>query len=208
MITRLYAMYQRSRITLIFLVVIFLAVNIACVALAAIGVKYTVGGKFYLLTCKTQLIDKHQRSWYSLACICAVMTMRGIPCFLSQWFGCSTLFGRSSHCVFQSGLLWNTSVTCDASAHRQDRRSGTVSECWYNLMCCILRGELVIENVVIFSCSNSARASFAGVSCLELASLSPAILVRWPVADICLYQRLIISVELKFYWNFDTWWYC
>jgi hypothetical protein len=40
---------------LIFLVVIFLAVNIACVVLAAIGIKYIVGGEFYLLTCRTQL---------------------------------------------------------------------------------------------------------------------------------------------------------
>jgi hypothetical protein len=43
---------------LIFLVIIFLAVNIACVVLAAIGVKYVVGGKFYLLACRTQLIGQ------------------------------------------------------------------------------------------------------------------------------------------------------
>jgi hypothetical protein len=43
---------------LMFLVVIFLAVNIACVVLAAIGVKYIVGGMFYLLTCRTQLIGQ------------------------------------------------------------------------------------------------------------------------------------------------------
>jgi uncharacterized MnhB-related membrane protein len=204
MIARLHAMYQGSRTMLIFLVIIFLAVNISCGVLTAIVLKNAVVGKFCLLTYETQLIDKHQRSWYSLACICAVMAMRGIPCFLSQWFGCSTLFGRSSRCVFRSGSLWNTSVTCDALGHRQDRRSETVSECWYNLTCFILRSELVIENVVIFSW-NSARTSFAGVSCFELIGQSPAFWVRWPVADICLYQRLIISVELKFYWSFDTW---
>jgi hypothetical protein len=43
---------------LIFLVIIFLAVNIACVVLAAIEVKHTVGGNFYLLTCRTQLIGQ------------------------------------------------------------------------------------------------------------------------------------------------------
>jgi hypothetical protein len=43
---------------LIFLVTIFLAVNIACVVLAAIGVKYIVGGKIYLLTCRIQLIGQ------------------------------------------------------------------------------------------------------------------------------------------------------
>ncbi|KAG1774447.1 hypothetical protein EV702DRAFT_1269913 [Suillus placidus] len=39
MIARLHAMYQRSRIMLIFLVIIFLAVNIACGVIAAIGLK-------------------------------------------------------------------------------------------------------------------------------------------------------------------------
>jgi hypothetical protein len=43
---------------LIFLLMIFLAVNIACVVLAAIVLKYLGGGKFYLLTCKTQLIGQ------------------------------------------------------------------------------------------------------------------------------------------------------
>ncbi|KAG2337438.1 hypothetical protein BDR05DRAFT_772037 [Suillus weaverae] len=39
MIARLHAMYQRSRTMLIFLVIIFLAVNIACGVIAAIGIK-------------------------------------------------------------------------------------------------------------------------------------------------------------------------
>jgi hypothetical protein len=43
---------------LIFLVIIFLAVNIACVVLTAIGLKYVVAGKFCLLTCGTQLIGQ------------------------------------------------------------------------------------------------------------------------------------------------------
>jgi hypothetical protein len=43
---------------LIFLVIIFLAVNIACVVLAVIGVKNIVSGKFYLLTCRIQLIGQ------------------------------------------------------------------------------------------------------------------------------------------------------
>ncbi|KAG2739800.1 hypothetical protein P692DRAFT_201797483 [Suillus brevipes Sb2] len=48
MIARLHAMYQRSRTMLIFLVIIFLAVNIACVVLTAIGLKYIVGEKLIL----------------------------------------------------------------------------------------------------------------------------------------------------------------
>jgi hypothetical protein len=51
-------MYQGSRTMLIFLVIIFLTVNIACVVLAAIGVKYIVAGKFCLLTCRTQFIGQ------------------------------------------------------------------------------------------------------------------------------------------------------
>jgi predicted RND superfamily exporter protein len=49
MIAQLHAMYQRSRMILIFLVVIFLAVNIACGVIAAIALKHTMAGKLYLL---------------------------------------------------------------------------------------------------------------------------------------------------------------
>jgi hypothetical protein len=58
MIARLHAMYQRSRTMLIFLVIIFLGVNITCGVLMAMGVKNTVAGKFCLLTCITQLIGQ------------------------------------------------------------------------------------------------------------------------------------------------------
>jgi hypothetical protein len=43
---------------LIFLVIIFLGVNIACGIIAAIGFKEVAAGKFYLLTCRTQLIGQ------------------------------------------------------------------------------------------------------------------------------------------------------
>jgi len=56
MISRLHAMYQRSRMMLIFLVIIFLVVNIACIVITAIGLDYIVGGKLYLSTSRTQLI--------------------------------------------------------------------------------------------------------------------------------------------------------
>jgi hypothetical protein len=58
MIARLHAMYQKSRIMLIFLVIIFLAVNIACGVITIIEVGYTVGGKLYLSTSRTQLIGQ------------------------------------------------------------------------------------------------------------------------------------------------------
>jgi hypothetical protein len=105
MIARLHAMFQGSRTMLIFLVIIFLSVNISCVVLTAIGVKYIIPGKFTCWPAEHSSLDKHQRNWYSLACICAIMAMRGMSSFWFQWFGCSTLFGRSSRCVFRSGLL-------------------------------------------------------------------------------------------------------
>jgi hypothetical protein len=43
---------------LIFLVIIFLAVNIACGVIALIVFDYLVGGKLYLSTSRTQLIGK------------------------------------------------------------------------------------------------------------------------------------------------------
>jgi hypothetical protein len=43
-------MYQRSRIILIFLVIIFLAINIACGVIVAVTLENIVGGKPYLFT--------------------------------------------------------------------------------------------------------------------------------------------------------------
>ncbi|KAG2072133.1 hypothetical protein BDR04DRAFT_1097089, partial [Suillus decipiens] len=48
MIARLHAMYQGSRVMLIFLVIIFLAVDIACGAIMVIAIKPIVGGKLIL----------------------------------------------------------------------------------------------------------------------------------------------------------------
>ncbi|KAG1774479.1 hypothetical protein EV702DRAFT_526175 [Suillus placidus] len=48
LIARLHAMYHRSRNMLIFLVIIFLAVNIACGVIAAIVLKHTVGEEVIL----------------------------------------------------------------------------------------------------------------------------------------------------------------
>ncbi|KAG1798688.1 hypothetical protein EV424DRAFT_469601 [Suillus variegatus] len=48
MIARLHAMYQGSRTMLMFLVIIFLAVNIACAVIAAIGLNNTVAEELIL----------------------------------------------------------------------------------------------------------------------------------------------------------------
>jgi hypothetical protein len=49
-------MYQGSRKMLVFLVVILLAINIACGALTAISLKYVEGGKLYLSARRIKLI--------------------------------------------------------------------------------------------------------------------------------------------------------
>ncbi|KIK41560.1 hypothetical protein CY34DRAFT_805932 [Suillus luteus UH-Slu-Lm8-n1] len=50
MIARLHAMYQGSRTMLIFLVIVFLAVNITCVVLAAIALKYIESAEELILS--------------------------------------------------------------------------------------------------------------------------------------------------------------
>lgn len=59
MITRLYAMYQRSRKMLIFVVVTFLAVTIACLVIFAIGSSY-VSWEEFVLTGTHQCVQRGQ----------------------------------------------------------------------------------------------------------------------------------------------------
>jgi hypothetical protein len=51
-------MYQRSWMMLLFLVIICLAVNIACGAIAVIALEHVVVGELYLLTWRTRLIGQ------------------------------------------------------------------------------------------------------------------------------------------------------
>ncbi|KAG2369328.1 hypothetical protein BDR07DRAFT_1476940 [Suillus spraguei] len=48
MMARLHAMYQRSRVMLVFLIIIYLAVNIARESIAAIGIRYNAWGELIL----------------------------------------------------------------------------------------------------------------------------------------------------------------
>jgi hypothetical protein len=64
-------------------------------------------------------------------------------------------------------------------------------------------------NVVIFFCSNFARASFASVSSLQLINISQELLVRKPVANNCLFGLSFLqnpnSIEnLTLYGAFDV----
>jgi hypothetical protein len=130
MIAWLHAMYQRSRMMLLFLVIVFLAVNITCGVIVVIVLKDIVVGKLYLSTWRTPLIGQTLEELILSGMYICNYDWRGMPSFWPWWFGCSTLFGRSSHCVFQSGWLWSTSMTCNDLAHWQDQSSGIVSRCW------------------------------------------------------------------------------
>jgi hypothetical protein len=153
MIARLHAMYQRSRKILMFLIVIFLTVNIFGIVGA---VMTTMHASWGTLDCGWQmmymgLIDEYQRKSFSPAPICARLTFRKITYFWIPLLGYSALRGRSSHYVSQFGLLSNTSVNCDHT--RQEGLSGlwgTVSGWWWKLTCFTLRGEFMLWTWFLF----------------------------------------------------------
>jgi hypothetical protein len=83
MIARLHAMYQRSRKMLNFLILTFLAVNIACVVYAAIALVNYAGGKPYSLIWRTQFIgqtsEDSDRRVYIMVHHCSGSTNFGLP---------------------------------------------------------------------------------------------------------------------------------
>ena len=111
MIVRLHAMYQRSRKILIFLIAVFLAVQIPCVVL--IVLMQNTGG--HLLGRKLQLRikylsasdwwDEYQMSSSSLAPMLVVTTWMDTPNFWPTWPGYWVQYGRPLRCFSQSGLL-------------------------------------------------------------------------------------------------------
>ncbi|KIK41802.1 hypothetical protein CY34DRAFT_185804 [Suillus luteus UH-Slu-Lm8-n1] len=140
MVARLHAMYQGSRTMLIFLVVIFLAVNIACMALTAIGLKYFVAEEGILFGIHMCGYDSEGDLWLLFVMIWILNTVWEVLALcLSVWI---------------------------AVKHFRDlRRLGpstgsTIGDCF----------RVLIQSHVLYF------ASFAGVSCLELISLSPAFL--------------------------------
>ncbi|KAG1761489.1 hypothetical protein EDD22DRAFT_632817 [Suillus occidentalis] len=138
MIARLHAMYQGSRTMLIFLVIIFLAVKIACVVLSAIGLKYVEAEELIL---------------------------SGVHMCGYNYDGDSSLL-YSTTWLLATG--WEVLVLClsvwIAVKHFRDlRRLGpstgsTIGDCF----------RVLIQSHVLYF------ASFAGVSCFELISFSPA----------------------------------
>jgi hypothetical protein len=186
MIARLHAMYQRSRIMLIFLVIVFLAVNIACGVIVSITLRNTVGGKLHLLTWIRQLIGQTSEEL-----------------ILSGTYMCNFEYdGADTHMMSVSQALitaWEVLALCSsvwiAVKHFRDLRqlgpsTGlAIGDCFRVL----IKSHVLYfarwaynVNVLIFVCSSSARASFVSVSIIHFLSLSPEFFVRRPVTDISL----------------------
>jgi hypothetical protein len=186
MIARLHAMYQRTRSVLIFLVIVFLAVNISCGVIAAMGLKQAAAGELYLWTWRTQLIGR-------------------IPevLILSGTYTCN--YGYEGNIqpliitIWVLNTVWEVSALClavwIAVKHFRDlQRFGlstgsTTGDCFRVLIkshVFYFARWALIRMWLSLPCSSSARPSFVGVSCLQLILVSPYFSVRRPVAYICL----------------------
>ncbi|KAG2111313.1 uncharacterized protein F5147DRAFT_103245 [Suillus discolor] len=140
MMARLHAMYQRSRRMLIFLVIIFLAANIACGVITIIGLKYDFVLEEVIL--------------YGIH-MCADGSERDSQLLISMVWMLNTVWEVLALCL---------SVWIAAKHFRDLRRLGpwtgsTIGDCFRVLM----------ESHVLYF------ASFAGVSCLQLVTLSPEV---------------------------------
>jgi len=188
MIARLHVMYERSRLMLIFLVIAFLAVNIACGVITAIGLKNVVGGKlcFICWLKRTQLIG-----WTPEEFI-----LSGIHACNIELEGNGRLLNAMVW-MFYTGwevLALCLSVWIAVKHFRNLRRLGLstgsiVGDCFTVLIqfhALYFARWAYNVNMVISFCSSSAHASFVCVSCLQLIYISPAFVVRRPATDICL----------------------
>jgi len=140
MIVRLYAMYQRSRMILVFLVVVFLAVNIACGVITIIGLMDTVGEEMILYGTYMCAYGPRTSSEEDI-----------VPLLTSIIWVLNTVWEVPALCL----AVWI------AVKHFRDlRRLGqsTIEDCFR---------ALIKSHVLYF-------ASFAGVSCVQLAYVFPA----------------------------------
>ncbi|KAG2335677.1 hypothetical protein BDR05DRAFT_971517 [Suillus weaverae] len=142
MIARLHAMYQRSRIMLIFLVIIFLAVNIASGVIAAIGLKDTVGEELIL------------SGTYMM---CNYGSEADVQLLASMIWMVNTVWEVLALCL---------AVWIAVKHFRELRRLGpstgsTIGDCF----------RVLIKSHVLYF-GSFAHASFVCVSCFELGSLS------------------------------------
>ncbi|KAG1798923.1 uncharacterized protein HD556DRAFT_1525413 [Suillus plorans] len=163
MIARLHAMYERSRTMLMILVIIFLAVNIACGVMAGMALNDTVAEEL----------------------------------ILSGTYMCHFVHGGNDQLLYSMvwmlNIVWEVLALClsvwVAMKHfRGMRRLGlstgsTIGDCF----------RVLIQSHVLYF------ASFVGVSCLQLAFLSPTISNSNPIEILILAGALqILSVVQMF----------
>ncbi|KAG1778948.1 hypothetical protein EV702DRAFT_1043931 [Suillus placidus] len=147
MIARLHAMNQRSSIMLIFLVIIFLAINIACGVIAAITLKHTVAVHWI-----------PEEVILSGTYMCNYGYEGDIQLLFSMIWMLNTVWEVLALCL----SLW-IAVKHFRTLRRLGPSTGsTIGDCF----------RVLIKSHVLYFAS-SARASFVCVSCFELAYISP-----------------------------------
>ncbi|KAG1754114.1 hypothetical protein EDD22DRAFT_957459 [Suillus occidentalis] len=140
MIARLHAMYQGSRTMLLFLVIIFLAVNIACVVLVVISLKTVVAEEGIL----------------SGVHMCGYSYEGDVQLLVSMVWMLNTVWEVLALCL----AVW-IAVKHFRDLRRLGPSTGSmIGDCF----------RVLIQSHVLYF------ASFAGVSCFQLISLSPAFL--------------------------------
>ncbi|KAG1760464.1 hypothetical protein EDD22DRAFT_954927 [Suillus occidentalis] len=163
MIARLHAMYQGSRTMLLFLVIIFLAVNIACVVLAAMGLKIVVAEEGIL---------------------------SGIHMCGYSYEGDAQLLDSI---IWVLSTVWEVLALClavwIAVKHFRDLRhlgpstGSTIGDCF----------RVLIQSHVLYF------ASFAGVSCFQLISLSSAFLTSNSIGTMVLDGILAVFTVVQMF---------
>lgn len=184
MIARLRAMYQGSKKMLIFLAVIFLAINIVCGVMLAMGFEHIVGGKLYYDGSNNHAhcvifrrtpplwhlwVHIQLRAWRPTADHNGLDSQHGMgdPCIVSCYLDCYKTLPRTARAIdsmYRRGLF-----------HRVNQNSCAVfcNVSWHFEYC----GYLLIP--WHFAC-----ASFVAASCLHIGFLSRKISVRSSIIDI------------------------
>ncbi|KAG1722254.1 hypothetical protein EDD22DRAFT_507307 [Suillus occidentalis] len=161
MIARLYAMYQGSRTMLIFLVIMFLAVNISCGVLTAIGLKN-------FAAVEAILSGTH---------VCGYDFEGDAQLLASMVWILTTVWEILALCL---------SVWIAVKHFRDLRRLGpstgsTIGDCF---------GVLIKSHVLYF-------ASFAGISCFQLITLSPVVLTSNSIGAMILDSARVVLLSVQ-----------
>ncbi|KAG1798931.1 uncharacterized protein HD556DRAFT_161374 [Suillus plorans] len=163
MIARLYAMYQGSTKMLMFLVIIFLAVNIACGVITAISLNDTVIEEAIL----------------SGTYMCGYVSEGNDQLLISIIWMLNAVWEVLSLCL----SVW-IAVKHFRELRRLDPSTGsTIGDCF----------RVLIQSHVLYF------ASFVGVSCLQLAILSPAISNSDSIGVLILYGVLQILLIVQMF---------